>query len=94
MWQICGGFIAVIFGLCSVDDRCGMELDETDPVVWGRLEAATREYLEAHDSYIKEACDTLEPPSQSEDTWHERHKNGRFSAPGKQVNKGKSPLLS
>ncbi|KAG6554512.1 hypothetical protein Mapa_003891 [Marchantia paleacea] len=76
------------FRFNPVDDRCGMELDETDPVVWGRLEAATREYLEAHDSYIKEACDTLEPPSQSEDAWYERHKNGRFSTPGKQVNKG------
>jgi Leucine-rich repeat (LRR) protein len=29
---------------CSEDVRCGMELDEVDPVAWDRLEAATDEY--------------------------------------------------
>lgn len=28
-----------------IDDRCGMELDETDPAIWKRLEAATADYL-------------------------------------------------
>jgi hypothetical protein len=29
-----------------VDERCGMELDETDPAIWFKLEATTEEYIQ------------------------------------------------
>ncbi|KAH0434766.1 hypothetical protein IEQ34_026761 [Dendrobium chrysotoxum] len=34
------------FRFNPVDERCGMELDETDPAVWLKLEAATDEYIQ------------------------------------------------
>ncbi|EMS54075.1 hypothetical protein TRIUR3_33703 [Triticum urartu] len=34
------------FVMLSVDDRCGMELDETDMAVWLKLEAATEEFIQ------------------------------------------------
>ncbi|KAM3400509.1 hypothetical protein ACQJBY_005396 [Aegilops geniculata] len=34
------------YGRIKVDDRCGMELDETDLAVWLKLEAATEEFIQ------------------------------------------------
>jgi hypothetical protein len=66
-----------------------MELDETDPAVWARLDAATQDYIEANESFFQIACDVLEPPSQVEDTWVSRHRsNGRFSLGGKSSSRG------
>lgn len=68
-----------------------MELDETDPAVWAKLDSATQDYIEANESFFQIACDCLEPPSQGEDTWVARHRsNGRFSAPGKLTTRGKA----
>lgn len=78
-----------LFSILAVDDRCSMELDETDPNVWARLESATQDYIGANESSFQVACDCLEPPSQGEDTWFARHKNnGRFSNPGRASSRG------
>lgn len=43
----------------AVDDRCGMELDETDPAVWLKLEAATDEYIQNTSVAFKNICQRL-----------------------------------
>ncbi|KAA8515487.1 hypothetical protein F0562_018902 [Nyssa sinensis] len=42
-----------------VDERCDMELDETDPTVWLKLEAATEEYIENNSQAFKNVCERL-----------------------------------
>lgn len=39
-----------------------MELDETDPAVWPKLEAATQEYILNCAEEFKRACELLAPP--------------------------------
>ncbi|CAI5466949.1 unnamed protein product [Closterium sp. Yama58-4] len=39
-----------------VDERCGMDLDETDPAEWEKLETATDEYLTAVNRDMAELC--------------------------------------
>lgn len=43
----------------SVDERCDMELDETDPTVWMKLEAATVEYIQKNTLVLKNVCERL-----------------------------------
>ncbi|CAM6093593.1 unnamed protein product [Calypogeia fissa] len=75
------------FRFNPVDERCSMELDETDPTIWARLDSAIQDYIEANESSFQVACDCLEPPSQVEDTWYSRHKsNGRHT--GKPSSRG------
>lgn len=80
------------FRFNPVDDRCGMELDETDPSVWVKLEAATQEYIDANAVAFQSACDCLVPPLPEEDQWAERLRNshlpGNIKAPGKAVSMG------
>eukprot|EP01018_Ginkgo_biloba_P003530 Gb_32589 [translate_table: standard] len=71
------------FRFNPVDERCGMELDETDPAVWVKLEAATQEYIEANNVAFQAACDRLLPPHQDEDNWSERMKSYRFPSKAK-----------
>ncbi|XP_039000226.1 phospholipase A I-like [Hibiscus syriacus] len=47
------------FRFNPVDERCGMELDETDPTVWLNLEEATRDYIEKNWESFKIACERL-----------------------------------
>ncbi|XP_076923033.1 phospholipase A I-like [Bidens hawaiensis] len=47
------------FRFNPVDDRCDMELDETDPTVWLKLEAATDEYIQNNSPAFKKACERL-----------------------------------
>ncbi|KAE8685822.1 Phospholipase A I [Hibiscus syriacus] len=51
------------FRFNPVDERCGMELDETDPTVWMNLEAATKDYIERNSESFKNACERLLVPS-------------------------------
>ncbi|CAK9162573.1 unnamed protein product [Ilex paraguariensis] len=41
------------------DERCDMELDETDPAVWLKLEAAIDEYIQNNSLTFKNVCETL-----------------------------------
>ncbi|CAL5345811.1 unnamed protein product [Camellia sinensis] len=47
------------FRFNPVDERCGMEMDETDPTVWLKLEAATEEYIQNNSSAFKSVCERL-----------------------------------
>ncbi|KAK1304371.1 hypothetical protein QJS10_CPB11g01277 [Acorus calamus] len=47
------------FRFNPVDERCGMELDETDPAVWLKLEAATEEYVQNNSPSFKTLCERL-----------------------------------
>lgn len=38
-----------------MDERCDMKLDETDPAVWQKLEAATKDYIENNWEYFNRA---------------------------------------
>ncbi|KAJ6401888.1 hypothetical protein OIU84_014045 [Salix udensis] len=43
------------FRFNPVDERCGMELDETDPAIWLKLEAAVDEYVQNNSEALKNA---------------------------------------
>eukprot|EP00250_Pteridium_aquilinum_P010694 c19570_g1_i2 orf=492-3833(-) len=73
------------FRFNPVDDRCGMELDETDPTVWVKLEAATQEYIDANAAAFQSACNCVIPPLPEEEQWAQRLR--RASLPTKQSNK-------
>ncbi|KAK3024840.1 hypothetical protein RJ639_045057 [Escallonia herrerae] len=47
------------FRFNPVDERCDMELDETDPAIWMRLEAATNEYIQNNSLAFKDVCERL-----------------------------------
>ncbi|KAF7149753.1 hypothetical protein RHSIM_Rhsim02G0110400 [Rhododendron simsii] len=47
------------FRFNPVDERCDMELDETDPTVWKKLEAATKDYIQNNSSAMKSVCERL-----------------------------------
>ncbi|KAL7615494.1 hypothetical protein Lser_V15G04567 [Lactuca serriola] len=47
------------FRFNPVDERCDMELDETDPTIWLKLEAATNDYIENNSSAFKQVCEKL-----------------------------------
>ncbi|KAI7755793.1 hypothetical protein M8C21_014917, partial [Ambrosia artemisiifolia] len=47
------------FRFNPVDERCDMELDETDPTVWLKLEAATDEYIKNNSPAFKKVCEKL-----------------------------------
>ncbi|CAM0906077.1 unnamed protein product [Alopecurus aequalis] len=55
------------FRFNPVDERCGMELDETDPAVWLKLEAATEEYIQKNLQAFKNVCELLVPRYQEEE---------------------------
>lgn len=63
------------FRFNPVDERCGMELDETDPSIWLKLEAATEEYIQKNSQGFKNVCDRLLPKQQSEEKLFEKLKN-------------------
>ncbi|KAI3920451.1 hypothetical protein MKX01_000790 [Papaver californicum] len=47
------------------DERCDMELYETDPAIWLKLENATQEYIEENSETFKNVCDRLLLPQDS-----------------------------
>ncbi|KAL6992747.1 Phospholipase A I [Sarracenia purpurea var. burkii] len=47
------------FRFNPVDERCDMELDETDPTIWLKLEAATEEYIQCNSHAFKSVCERL-----------------------------------
>ncbi len=63
----------------AVDERCGMELDETDPAVWLKLEAATDEYIQKNFQDFKNVCELLVPRYQEEEKSSETTKSMLFS---------------
>ncbi|KAG8385717.1 hypothetical protein BUALT_Bualt03G0074200 [Buddleja alternifolia] len=54
------------FRFNPVDERCDMELDETDPTVWLKLEAATDEYIQNNSTAFKNLAERLLESSHDE----------------------------
>ncbi|KAL9236627.1 hypothetical protein vseg_011271 [Gypsophila vaccaria] len=71
------------------DDRCDMDLDETDPAGWLRLEAATEEYIQKNSEAFKSACEKLMLPFQQEENGVKSH---HLSRPKSENDEG-SPSL-
>lgn len=70
-----------------VDERCDMELDETDPAVWLKLEAAIEEYIQNNSQAFKNACERLALPFLNDERLSENLKSQYFSK-GKVSNTG------
>lgn len=71
----------------AVDERCDMELDETDPAIWLKLEAAVEEYIQNNYPAFKKVCERLLLPYQNDDKWSENmrlqhHPNAKGSSLG------------
>ncbi|XP_077219901.1 phospholipase A I-like protein isoform X2 [Tasmannia lanceolata] len=83
------------FRFNPVDERCDMELDETDPAVWLKLEAATKEYIHTNFESFKNVCERLLPPYLSEENWSEKMKPQNFprTKPSNTVLNENSPSL-
>lgn len=47
------------FRFNPVDERCDMELDETDPTVWMKLEGAFEQYIKDNSEAFKNVCERL-----------------------------------
>ncbi|KAI3698120.1 hypothetical protein L6452_31232 [Arctium lappa] len=47
------------FRFNPVDERCDMGLDETDPTIWLKLEAATNDYIQKNYMAFKNLCEKL-----------------------------------
>lgn len=54
-----------------------MELDETDPAVWQKLEDATNEYMLNNSEAFKNACERLLLHGQHDEKWLENLKYRR-----------------
>ncbi|ONM24096.1 Phospholipase A I [Zea mays] len=67
------------FRFNPVDERCGMELDETDPTIWLKLEAATDEYIQKNFLSVKNLCELLVPRYQEEEKPSDIYKSLSFS---------------
>lgn len=67
------------FRFNPVDERCDMELDETDPAVWLKLEAAVEEYIQSNNIAFKNACERLILPYQHDEKWSENFNSLHFS---------------
>lgn len=61
-----------------VDERCEMELDETDPAEWLKLEAAVDEYINNNSESFKNVCERLLLPFQQDEKWSENLKSQHF----------------
>eukprot|EP00258_Populus_trichocarpa_P039592 XP_024455611.1 phospholipase A I isoform X2 [Populus trichocarpa] len=67
------------FRFNPVDERCGMELDETDPAIWLKLEAAVDEYVQNNSEALKNVSESLLFPYQHDDKFSEVMKSQQFS---------------
>ncbi|KAL6546732.1 Phospholipase A I [Orobanche minor] len=54
------------FRFNPVDERCDMELDETDPAIWSKLEGATDEYVKNNSVAFKNLAEILLESSHDE----------------------------
>ncbi|EXB88434.1 Calcium-independent phospholipase A2-gamma [Morus notabilis] len=81
------------FRFNPVDERCDMELDETDPAVWLKLEAAVDEYIQNSSLAFKSACERLLLPFQQEDKLSETLRSQNFSKSKATSTGEKSPSL-
>ncbi|KAF8391516.1 hypothetical protein HHK36_023821 [Tetracentron sinense] len=61
------------FRFNPVDERCDMELDETDPALWLKFEAATEEYVLNNSQAFKNVCERLLLPHQLEEKFKSQH---------------------
>lgn len=59
------------FRFNPVDERCDMELDETDPTNWLKLESAVEEYIQKNHHAFENVCERLLLPFQHEEKWSE-----------------------
>ncbi|GLT29375.1 hypothetical protein SLA2020_042470 [Shorea laevis] len=57
------------FRFNPVDERCDMELDETDPTIWLKLEAAFEEYIKDNSEALKNVCERLLLPFANDEKW-------------------------
>ncbi|XP_057962580.1 phospholipase A I isoform X2 [Malania oleifera] len=80
------------FRFNPVDERCDMELDETDPVGWMKLESATEEYIQYNPQAFKNACERLLLPYQHDEKWSENLKSHQFPT-AKASNSENNPSL-
>ncbi|RHN64947.1 putative phospholipase A(1) [Medicago truncatula] len=62
------------FRFNPVDEHCDMELDETDPTIWLKLESAVEEYIQQNHLAFENACERLLLPFQHEERWSENLK--------------------
>lgn len=62
------------FRFNPVDEHCDMELDETDPTIWRKLESAVEEYIQQNHLAFENACERLLLPFQHEEKWSENLK--------------------
>ncbi|MBA0787077.1 hypothetical protein Gotri_027065, partial [Gossypium trilobum] len=67
------------FRFNPVDERCDMELDETDPTVWLKLEASVKDYIQNNSDAFKNACERLLVPFAHDEKWTEKLKSQHFS---------------
>ncbi|XP_009405622.2 phospholipase A I isoform X2 [Musa acuminata AAA Group] len=67
------------FRFNPVDERCDMELDETDPAIWLKLEAATEEYVQKNCELFKNVCERLVPRNEHEERLSEKLNSQQFS---------------
>lgn len=67
----------------AVDERCDMELDETDPTNWLKLESAIEEYIQKNHQAFENVCERLLLPFHHEEKWSEnlRHKLPKTNEP-------------
>ncbi|WCJ20245.1 Phospholipase A I [Euphorbia peplus] len=65
------------FRFNPVDERCDMELDETDPANWQKLEGAVEEYIDTNSEAFKNVCERLLLPFH-EDKLYENFKSQQF----------------
>ncbi|XVF26007.1 hypothetical protein REPUB_Repub13aG0263100 [Reevesia pubescens] len=67
------------FRFNPVDERCDMELDETDPTVWLKLEACVKDYIQNNSESFKNACERLLLPFAHDEKWTENLKSQHFA---------------
>ncbi|XP_042422913.1 phospholipase A I-like isoform X1 [Zingiber officinale] len=75
------------FRFNPLDERYDMELDETDPAIWLKLEAATEEYIQKHSELFKNVCERLVSRNENEERMLERL-NGQQYYKTKSSNQG------
>ncbi|GKV16049.1 hypothetical protein SLEP1_g26757 [Rubroshorea leprosula] len=67
------------FRFNPVDERCDMELDETDPTVWLKLEATFEEYIKNTSEAFKNVCERLLLPFANDEKWTQNLKSHPFA---------------
>ncbi|GLT52606.1 hypothetical protein SLA2020_259380 [Shorea laevis] len=67
------------FRFNPVDERCDMELDETEPTVWLKLEATFEEYIKNNSEAFKNVCERLLLPFANDEKWTQNLKSHPFA---------------